>query len=386
MTIQVVGLGLIGGSLCKTIKKRTSHRVLGMDRDPAAVEKARAAGAIDGEGSPDTLEEADLTMVCLYPEGTISFLLDNRDRFRKGSIVMDVCGVKGAVVSAAAGPLKEAGVRFVGCHPMAGREFSGFDYAKDDLFDGASFILTPTRETDPAAVETLRALALDLGFGKAVVSTPEDHDRIIAATSQLAHVASNAYIKSPTLRHQAGFSAGSYLDLTRVAKLSEDMWTSLFLLNRDALLYEVDTLIVVKKTDPAEIREGDVISFYSLDPALDGAVNTHRVVSVEKEGDGYIYQTKGDANNVADAYDVQSEYLVGKVIWSSLILGKISRLAANPLIFIPVILLPLSVILLTNLIHTVRLAKKITREEEEAAVREAVEELRKRKNQEKPLE
>ena len=144
--------------------------------------------------------------------------------------------------------------------------------------------------------------------------------------------------------------------------------------------YGVDTLIVVKKTDPAEIREGDVISFYSLDPALDGAVNTHRVVSVEKEGDGYIYQTKGDANNV------QSEYLVGKVIWSSLILGKISRLAANPLIFIPVILLPLSVILLTNLIHTVRLAKKITREEEEAAVREAVEELRKRKNQEKPLE
>ena len=132
--------------------------------------------------------------------------------------------------------------------------------------------------------------------------------------------------------------------------------------------YEVDTLIVVKKTDPAEIREGDVISFYS------------------QKGDGYIYQTKGDANNVADAYDVQSEYLVGKVIWSSLILGKISRLAANPLIFIPVILLPLSVILLTNLIHTVRLAKKITREEEEAAVREAVEELRKRKNQEKPLE
>lgn len=153
-----------------------------------------------------------------------------------------------------------------------------------------------------------------------------------------------------------------------------------------APIYGVDTLIVVKKTAPAEIREGDVISFYSLDPALDGAVNTHRVVSVEKEGDGYIYQTKGDANNVADAYDVQSEYLVGKVIWSSLILGKISRLAANPLIFIPVILLPLSVILLTNLIHTVRLAKKITREEEEAAVREAVEELRKRKNQEKPLE
>ena len=145
--------------------------------------------------------------------------------------------------------------------------------------------------------------------------------------------------------------------------------------------YDVDTLLLVKKTEPEKLREGDVISFYSMDPALDGAVNTHRIVSVEKEGDGYIYKTKGDANNVADTYEVQSEYLLWKVIWSSLILGKLSRLAANPLIFIPVILVPLSVILLSNLIHTVKLAKKISREEEEAAVREAVEELRKRKQE-----
>lgn len=145
--------------------------------------------------------------------------------------------------------------------------------------------------------------------------------------------------------------------------------------------YDVDTLLVVKKTEPEKIREGDVISFYSMDPALDGAVNTHRVVAVEKEGEGFLYKTKGDANNVADAYEVQSEYLLGKVIWSSLILGKLSRLAANPLIFIPVILVPLSVILLSNLIHTVKLAKKISKEEEEAAVREAVEELRRRKQE-----
>ena len=144
--------------------------------------------------------------------------------------------------------------------------------------------------------------------------------------------------------------------------------------------YGMDTLIVVKKTDPAEIKKGDVISFYSSDPALDGSVNTHRVVSVKKEGNGYIYTTKGDANNTVDAYDVQSKYLIGRVQTSSVILGKISRLAANPLIFIPVILAPLAVILISNFVRTVLLAKQITKEEEEAAVREALEEIKRRKS------
>ena len=147
------------------------------------------------------------------------------------------------MVKAASGPLNRLGVRFVGCHPMAGREFSGFDYARADLFDGASFILTPDEHTDPSAVAELEAFARSIGFGQTVTASPEEHDRIIAATSQLAHVVSNAYMKSPTLQKEAGFSAGSYLDLTRVAKLNEEMWTSLFLLNREALLYEVDTIM-----------------------------------------------------------------------------------------------------------------------------------------------
>ena len=123
MNIQVVGLGLIGGSLCKTIKRKMAHRVFGMDRDPETVKKALASGAIDEEGDLETLPKADLTIVCLYPEGTVDFLLEQRERFRKGSLVIDVCGVKRAVVSAAAAPLKKCGVRFVGCHPMAGRSF-----------------------------------------------------------------------------------------------------------------------------------------------------------------------------------------------------------------------------------------------------------------------
>ena len=149
--------------------------------------------------------------------------------------------------------------------------------------------------------------------------------------------------------------------------------------------YDVDTMILVQETDPSQIREGDVISFYSSDPMLDGAVNTHRVVRIEKDGGQYVYTTKGDGNNVEDPYDVKSEYLVGKVIWSSVILGKISRLVSNPLIFIPVILVPLAVILLSNFFQTISLARKIAKEEEEAAIREAVEQFRKKKELEKFL-
>ena len=146
--------------------------------------------------------------------------------------------------------------------------------------------------------------------------------------------------------------------------------------------YEIDTMILVQQTDPSEIREGDVISFYSSDPALDGALNTHRVTTVTKEGDQYVYTTKGDGNNIEDSYPVRSEHLLGKVIWSSVLLGKLSRLVSNPLIFIPVILVPLAIILLTNFIQTVSLAKKIAREEEEAAIKEAVQQLREKKARE----
>ena len=136
--------------------------------------------------------------------------------------------------------------------------------------------------------------------------------------------------------------------------------------------YDVDTLILVKKTDPAQIKENDVISFYSQDPALDGAVNTHRVVKIRQENNAIVFVTKGDNNNVVDSYDVPGEYLIGKVVASSNKLGKFSRLVANPLIFIPIILIPLIIILFSNLFETYRMAKQIAKEEEEAAVEEAI--------------
>ena len=147
--------------------------------------------------------------------------------------------------------------------------------------------------------------------------------------------------------------------------------------------YDTDTLILVKKTDPSEIKVGDVISFYSADPALDGAVNTHRVIAVEQDGSEWEYTTQGDANNTPDQYGTDSDALIGKVVASSLALGKLARLVSNPLIFIPVILIPLAVILISNMIRTIRLAGKIARDEEEAAVREAIREIQEKRQKEK---
>ncbi|MBQ8967503.1 prephenate dehydrogenase [Ruminococcus sp.] len=243
MKIGIVGLGLIGGSLAKAIKKNTEHSCFALDIDRAAIAGAIAQEAIDGEITADELRTCDVTIVCLHPEQTISFILENKAKFKKNSIVIDSCGVKAAIVEAVEKPLAEEGVSFLGCHPMAGREFSGFAYSVDNLFEKASFIMTPTDDLPAKAVREISQLAYEIGFARVVTSTTEEHDRIIAFTSQLAHVVSSAYVKSPSLLKQAGFSAGSFKDLTRVAKLNENMWTELFLMNRQPLVDEIDCII-----------------------------------------------------------------------------------------------------------------------------------------------
>ena len=243
MKTAIVGLGLIGGSLAKAIKKNTHHSCFGLDINTDAVKSALEQEAIDGEITAEKLSTCDIVIVSLHPIQTIKFILDNKDNFRKGGIVIDTCGVKGEIVKAVEQPLKDAGVDFLGCHPMAGREFSGFAYSVDNLFEKASFILTPTENTSREVIETVSCFAYETGFAKVVVSNTQEHDEIIAYTSQLAHIVSSSYVKSPSLMRQAGFSAGSFKDLTRVAKLNEDMWTPLFLMNRQPLTDELDCII-----------------------------------------------------------------------------------------------------------------------------------------------
>lgn len=251
MKIAIVGLGLIGGSLAKAIKKNTQHTCYGLDISEEAVSSALEQEAIDYEITADKIGICDLTIICLHSLQTIDFMLDNRDNFNKDGIVIDTCGVKGAIVKAVDKPLKESGVAFLGCHPMAGREFSGFAYSVDNLFEKASFIMTPTENTSQKVIKTVSDFAYEIGFAKVVVSSPSEHDEIIAYTSQLAHIVSSSYVKSPSLMRQAGFSAGSFKDLTRVAKLNEDMWTPLFLMNKAALVSELDHII----THLSEYRE-----------------------------------------------------------------------------------------------------------------------------------
>ena len=243
MNIAVIGLGLIGGSMCKCLKKNTFHHIMGFDTNEETVKKALKENAIDEEITVDRLNEANLTIICLYPNAICDFVQNNAEKFQKGSIVIDTCGVKKIIVEKCTSVLEKQGVLFVGTHPMAGREFSGFDYSTDDLFDNASFIITPVENTPQIAIDLLSTLAGCIGFGKIVISTPEKHDQVIAYTSQLAHIVSNAYVKSPSVLEFNGFSAGSFMDLTRVAKLNEDMWTSLFMCNKDSLLNELDQII-----------------------------------------------------------------------------------------------------------------------------------------------
>ena len=266
MQIAVVGLGLIGGSFCKAIKAYTHHTCLGVGRDlnSKSVQMALHADAIDKAIIPEQLGAADLSIICLHPQGIIDFILENQQYFRPGSIVIDAGGVKESIVKAVQDVLAARGVIFIGCHPMAGREFSGFAYSQADLYKGASMIFTPVGEIPEDKKKTVEQLMLELKFGRIVYTTPEKHDQTIAFTSQLAHVVSSAYIKSPTVKEESGFSAGSFRDLTRVAKLNEDMWTELFLMNRPALLYEIDTIMAALAEYRDALADGDAERMRSL--------------------------------------------------------------------------------------------------------------------------
>lgn len=243
MQVGIIGLGLIGGSMAKSIKARTSHTVWGMDLDQETMLLARMCGAIDGTLTEELLPQCDLILVALCPQAAVDWVTAHAAAISKSAIVVDLCGVKRVVVDQLT-PLAEAhGFAYIGGHPMAGRERGGFTAATADLYDGASMILTPDKRTDMTLLETLKAFFLDIGFAGLTFSTPEEHDRIIAYTSQLAHIASSAYVKSPEAQRRRGFSAGSFRDMTRVARLNEDMWTELFLDDADFLTQELEILI-----------------------------------------------------------------------------------------------------------------------------------------------
>ncbi len=262
MNIGIVGLGLIGGSMAKAIKEMTAHKVYGFDILQSSLLAAQMTKSIDSVLNAENLQECDIVIVSLYPQATVEYVTKNAALFKKGCIVIDCSGVKRSICEQLEPVADKNGFIFIGGHPMAGTQFWGFDASRSSLFKGASMILAPNG-TDIAVLEKTKELFVSIGFADITFTTPEDHDRIIAYTSQLAHIVSNAYIKSPTALDRKGFSAGSYKDMTRVAKLNENMWTELFLENRDFLADEIDLLIenltkyskALKENDEAKLRQ-----------------------------------------------------------------------------------------------------------------------------------
>lgn len=235
MKIGIVGLGLIGGSLARQFKRNTRHTVLGYDISDDALRKAELLSATDGTFTPETPGDLDVVFVALTPAAATETMDKLAPKLKSGAIIADVAGVKRPIIS----HMKELGERypelsFVGVHPMAGREFSGISHSQATLFEHAFIIITPVM-TDIAAAEKIKALFTEAVCRGITMATAEEHDKIIAYTSQLAHVVSSAYIQNPSARDYLGFSAGSFRDMTRVAKLNPDMWTELLMLNRDNL-------------------------------------------------------------------------------------------------------------------------------------------------------
>ena len=256
MTVGIVGLGLIGGSFAKAYHA-AGERVLAQDIDLDVLSFAVISGAVDEELTDETMAECDLILLAVCPAAAVEWLQKNAPKIASHTIVIDCCGTKRTVCAACFPIAAQYGITYLGGHPMAGTQFSGFKYAKADLYHGAPMVLVPPRFDDIELLGRVKDLLTPAGFGSYSVTTAEQHDEMIAFTSQLPHVASNAYIKSPTAKKHKGFSAGSYKDMTRVAWLAPRMWAELFLENRDFLLKEIDCYIEHLSQYKAAMEQND---------------------------------------------------------------------------------------------------------------------------------
>lgn len=241
--IGIAGLGLIGGSFAKALSKLPDCAVFGCDKNPEVVDSALEEASVIRVLDSETLPFCDVILLALYPEDAVEFMRETGKYVRSGAVVCDLCGVKSFVFEKISAQSASLGFDYAGGHPMAGIEYSGYANSDAKLFEGASMILCPSERCAESNLDLLAALCRRIGFSRITLSDPERHDRMIAYTSQLAHIVSSAYIKSPSALGHEGFSAGSFRDMTRVARLNPDMWSQLFCENALPLKTELDALI-----------------------------------------------------------------------------------------------------------------------------------------------
>lgn len=242
MNVGILGLGLIGGSLARAYAK-SGHRVFAAEQDESIFEFAQLAGAVHGKLDASTIPCCDLILPAVFAGGSIQWLNENAQYIASEALVIDCCGIKQEICKCGFALAEKYGFTFIGGHPMAGSHFSGFKYSRSNLFQGAPMVLVPPRFDDPMLLERAKDALKACNFGAFSVTTAAEHDKMIAFTSQMPHIVSNAYIKSPTAKQHKGFSAGSYKDLTRVAWLNPYMWAELFLSNKENILEELSTFI-----------------------------------------------------------------------------------------------------------------------------------------------
>ena len=256
MNVGIVGLGLIGGSFAKAYAE-AGHTVLGRDTDTVMLHYAQISGTVSETLTEENVSSCDLLLIAVPPRAAVACLAARAPHIGPGPVVVDCCGVKRPVCQACFALAREHGFTYLGGHPMAGTHNSGFRYARANLFHGAPMVIVPPDFDDILLLDRVKKLLAPAGFGRFSVTTAEEHDRMIAFTSQMAHIVSNAYIKSPTALSHKGFSAGSYKDMTRVAWLDSAMWAELFLENRDYVLSELDTFLRSMEQYRAALQAGD---------------------------------------------------------------------------------------------------------------------------------
>ena len=263
MKVGILGLGLIGGSLARAYTI-AGHTVYAQERDASILSFAMLAGAVDGKLSEEVIPFCDLILLAIYPDGSASWLEEHAHLVSRDALVIDGCGVKEEICRRCFPLAQRYGFTFVGGHPMAGSHFSGFKYSRASLFRGAPMVLVPPVFDDMELLERTKEALAPCEFGSYSVTTAQDHDRMIAFTSQMPHILSNAFIKSPTALEHKGFSAGSYKDLTRVAWLNPRMWAELFLENRENLLRELAFYIESLRAYEDAIRREDADGLVTL--------------------------------------------------------------------------------------------------------------------------
>lgn len=263
MTVGILGLGLIGGSLARAYTK-AGHHVLVCDRDQEMLTFAQLAGVVDGELTENNISDCDLILLAIYSGASADWLEANAQHIRKDALVIDCCGIKKDICDRCFPIAEKYGFIFVGGHPMAGSHYSGFKYSRSNLFQGAPMVLVPPHYDDPELLQRVEDALSPCGFKQYSFTTASEHDRMIAFTSQMPHIISNAFIKSPTALAHKGFSAGSYKDLTRVAWLNPQMWSELFLGNKENVLQEMDYYINSLQTYRDAIAQEDADKLISL--------------------------------------------------------------------------------------------------------------------------